>query len=90
METASPPTFYRPPDDVDWSHLVENPGSSLCEWKGAARYRALGTDPEVPIGRDYPRPRARYDHLTGFVAFYPGRVACFVDAERVVPKPGDF
>ena len=90
METASPPTFYLPPDDVNWSHLVETPGSSICEWKGAARYWALANIPATPVAWDYPRPRARYERLKAFVAFYPGRVACFVDGERVLPQPGRF
>lgn len=90
METASPPTFYLPPVDVDWSYLVESRGSSVCEWKGAARYWALARQPETPVAWDYPRPRARYDRLRNYVAFYPGRVACFVDGERVQPQPGQF
>ncbi len=90
METASPPTFYLPPIDVEWRLLVEYPGSSVCEWKGAARYWALATHPEIPIAWDYPRPRARYERLKNCVSFYPGRVACFVDGERVLPQPGQF
>jgi len=90
METASPPTFYLPPDDVEWRLLVEYPGSSVCEWKGAARYWALATHPDMPIAWDYPRPRARYERLKNFVSFYPGRVACYVDGERVLPQPGQF
>ena len=58
LETASPPTFYLPPDDVDWTHLVAAPGSSICEWKGAAEYFALADDPDTPVAWRYPRPRA--------------------------------
>ena len=28
--------------------------------------------------------------LKDYVAFYPARVECFVDGERVVPQPGSF
>ncbi len=63
LETASPPTFYIPPDDVDWGTLVESPGGSVCEWKGAARYWALATNPDIPIAWDYPQPSARFDKL---------------------------
>lgn len=90
LETASPPTFYLPPDDVNWNFLVETPGSSVCEWKGAARYWALTSQPKLPIAWDYPRPRARYERLKAHVSFYPGRIACFVDGERVLPQPGRF
>ena len=90
METASPPTFYIPPDDVAWAELVETEGGSVCEWKGAARYWALRQDPGLPVAWDYPRPRARFDVLKKFVSFYPGRIACYVDGERVEPQPGRF
>jgi len=33
LETASPPTFYIPPEDVDWSRLVRATKRSVCEWK---------------------------------------------------------
>ena len=29
LETASPPTYYLPPQDVDWEQLVRAQGSSL-------------------------------------------------------------
>ena len=90
LETASPPTFYLPPQDVDWSNLVEASGSSVCEWKGAARYWALASQPDAPIAWDYPRPRARFAALKDYLSFYPGRIACFVDGERVLPQPGRF
>ena len=90
METASPPTFYLPPEDVDTDALVPASGSSVCEWKGAAQYWALGSNPETPIGWSYPRPRARFDMIQGHFSFYPGRIECYVDGERVRPQPGHF
>lgn len=90
METASPPTYYIPPDAVMMELLIEAAGRSVCEWKGAARYWALSSDPDVPVGWDYPRPRARFNLLKNHIAFYPGRIACFVDGERVEPQPGRF
>lgn len=39
---------------------------------------------------DYPRPRARFDMLQSHVSFYPRRIACFVDDERVEPQSGRF
>ena len=37
-ETASPPTFYLPPHDVDETALIPVAGGSVCEWKGVAGY----------------------------------------------------
>lgn len=90
METASPPTFYIPPEDISWELLVETEGSSVCEWKGAARYWALAREPRLPIAWDYQRPRARFNVLKNHVSFYPGRIECHVDGERVKPQPGRF
>ena len=41
LETASPPTFYIPPADIDQDHLVRATEQSHCEWKGAAQYWRL-------------------------------------------------
>jgi uncharacterized protein (DUF427 family) len=90
LETASPPTVYIPPDDIDWQRMIRTAGSSVCEWKGAAEYWALARDPDVAVAWSYPRPRPRFDRIKDFLAFYPGRVACFVDGERVRPQPGRF
>lgn len=90
LETASPPTFYLPPTDVDWTQLVETSGNSVCEWKGMARYWALQEAPGVPVAWAYPKPKPRFEKIKNFLAFYPGRVDCFVDDERVVPQPGQF
>lgn len=90
LETASPPTFYIPPGDVARDALVAAPGHSVCEWKGAARYWALTGEPRTPVAWDYPRPRARFELLKGYICFYPGRIDCFIDGERVQPQPGGF
>ncbi len=89
-ETASPPSFYLPPADVDWDLLTPAGGSSVCEWKGEARYWALQDEPGTPVGWSYPRPRARYDKLKNHIAFYPALLECSVAGERVSPQPGRF
>src|SRR5512137_366171 len=38
LETASPPTFYLPWDDLVPAHLQRCAGTSACEWKGLAGY----------------------------------------------------
>jgi uncharacterized protein (DUF427 family) len=90
LETASPPTFYLPHNDVTWDQLVKVPGSSVCEWKGAAQYWGVVVDADTPVAWSYPRPRARYAALKDYVSFYPGRVQCFVAGESVLPQPGRF
>lgn len=89
-ETASPPTFYLPADDVRVERLTPVAGSSVCEWKGAASYFALARDPAQPVAWTYPRPRPRFEKIRGYFAFYPALVACYVDGERVEPQPGRF
>lgn len=89
-ETASPPTYYLPPEDVETGLLVPVSGGSVCEWKGAARYWALADEPGTPVAWTYPEPRSPFARLKDYFAFYPGRVACFVDGERVEPQPGRF
>jgi len=90
LETASPPTFYLPPDAVSIAELRPVAGSSYCEWKGAARYWALHSDPSTAVAWAYPQPSPEFSQLANYVSFYPGRVACYVDGERVQPQPGGF
>ncbi len=90
LETASPPTFYLPPGDVDRDRLVPADGSSLCEWKGTARYWADRDRPGEPIGWEYPSPFDDFATLAGFLSFYPARVPCRVDDEVVRPQGGGF
>jgi uncharacterized protein (DUF427 family) len=91
LETASPPGFYIPEKDVDWEQLVQTPNSSICEWKGFAQYWRLSSDPEgVPIGWSYGDPTPNFKMLRGCISFYPGRVDCYVDGEKVRPQPGYF
>jgi uncharacterized protein (DUF427 family) len=90
LETASPPTFYLPPDDVALALLAPAPGRSWCEWKGEARYFALanaGRDGE-PVAWSYPDPFPGFEAIAGWLAFYPGRVACHVGGVRAEPQPG--
>jgi uncharacterized protein (DUF427 family) len=90
LETASPPTYYLPDADVDSGRLTLLPDQqSLCEWKGRATYYALaGTD--RPVAWRYRHPSARFAAIDGCLSFYPGRIECRVDGERVRPQPGSF
>ncbi len=93
LETASPPTFYLPPEDVRRDLLEEAAGTSHCEWKGRAVYWDLVVSGQraARAAWSYPRPAAGYRELAGWFGFYPGRVdECLVDGERVRPQPGPF
>lgn len=90
LETASPPTFYLPPEDVKRSLLVPVRQASFCEWKGPASYWALADDPQNPVGWSYDQPSRRFRDIAGWVAFYPARVRCLVDGEVVRPQGGGF
>lgn len=91
LETASPPGFYIPPADVDWQQLSAAAGSSVCEWKGTARYWALSSQPQQgAVGWSYPQPTPAFEQIKDFVSFYPAMVRCFVAGERVRPQPGRF
>lgn len=90
-ETASPPTIYIPPEDIDLTQLQAVGGSSYCEWKGAAQYWALRDAPGAPpAGWSYPNPNPAFAEIAGWLSFYPGRVACFIGEERVRPQDGGF
>ena len=93
LETASPPTVYVPGDDV--AHELLDPiggAGTVCEWKGRARYHdvVVGGRRARRAAWEYPDPRPGFELLRDHLAFYPGRVACFLDDERVRPQEGSF
>ena len=89
LETASPPTFYLPPDDIRMDRLEPAPGSSFCEWKGEAGYwRLRGAD--EPVGWSYEKPFPEFEAIRSWLSFYPALVECRVDGARVAPQPGRF
>jgi uncharacterized protein (DUF427 family) len=92
LETASPPTFYVPPRAVRVELLVSCRGSSVCEWKGVARYWRLRDHSRSPqaIGWSYPSPTPPFGAILNHFSFYPGRVECYVDGEQVRPQSGEF
>lgn len=92
LETASPPTVYIPPADVDHGVLVAAAGESWCEWKGAARYWSLrdGASALERCAWSYDAPGERFAQLAGYLTFYPGLLECFIDGERVRTQPGGF
>jgi len=92
LETASPPTFYLPREDVRMELLRPGTGKSACEWKGRASYFDVLSRDEVieHAAWSYEQPLAAFTEITGHISFYPGRVDCYVDGERVRPQAGGF
>jgi hypothetical protein len=71
------------------SDLVLTCESSRCEWKGTAQYWMLREDAD-PVAWMYAHPYAEFETIAGYFSFYPGRVECYVNDERVLPQPGGF
>ena len=93
IETASPPTFYIPSEDVRMELLRPARGVSHCEWKGRAEHwtvRTLEGEVVEAAAWTYPDPLEPFAALRGHVSFYPGRADCYLDDERVRPQAGGF
>jgi uncharacterized protein (DUF427 family) len=92
LETHHAPTYYIPPEDVA-AELRPAAGTTLCEWKGVARYfdvTAGGVTARRAAWR-YDAPSGRFRALAGHVAFYAGLMeACRVGDMAVEPQPGGF
>jgi len=93
VETAAPPVYYIPPEDVRTELLRPELGSSFCEWKGDASYFSLASLDE-PVERAawcYRDPEPGYAAIGGHLAFRAvPALACFVGAARAAPQPGDY
>jgi uncharacterized protein (DUF427 family) len=91
LETASPPSFYIPPKDVNWELISVTPGSSVCEWKGVAKYWTLSSNPKVGVvGWSYSDPTPAFEQIRDYISFYPAALVCHVSGERVSAQPGQF
>ena len=93
LETSHPPTYYLPAADIETSFLRPAGGSSLCEWKGAARYFTVqvGDKRLEKVAWTYPEPTPNFLPLRDHYAFYAGPMdSCMVDGVPVTPQPGGF
>lgn len=93
METSHPPSYYIPFADVKRESLIESSRTSVCEYKGGARYLSVvvGDREARDAVWHYPEPRAPYEALADHACFYPQKMdECRVDGEIVVPQPGQF
>lgn len=93
LETSHPPSYYLPHHAIRHGALVSATGSSICEWKGTARYFDVigGGERRSRAAWSYPAPTADFAMLRDYVAFYAAAMdSCLVDGECVVPQPGGF
>lgn len=92
LETASPPTYYIPPLDIEMDYLKEVSGSSLCEWKGAAQYWDVNLPETIfrKVGWSYPDPFDEFIEIAGYISFYPTILDCYIGNEKVQGQPGGF
>lgn len=88
METASPPTFYLPAEDVEDALLHPSGRTTFCEWKGLAHEFDLAGHEGVAWA--YVDIFQEFTDIAGHFSFYPARVDCTVDGETVRPQPGDY
>jgi len=93
LETSHPPVYYLPRAAFADGSLIPAPGSSFCEFKGAALYLTIRT-PDATAERAawfYPNPSPGYEQLVDRVALYPGLMdSVELDGETVLPQAGDF
>jgi uncharacterized protein (DUF427 family) len=92
LETASPPTFYLPPDSVQLDCMQPDSEQSYCEWKGQARYFSVCVDRQCVKNAawSYPEPHAAFAAIKDYLAFYPSQVECYIDGDRVQAQAGGF
>ena len=93
LETSHPPVYYIPPDDILDGVLVPTDRTSICEWKGVARYFHVVVN-EFSADRaawGYEQTTQAFRPLRDHVAFYAHLMdGCFVDGERVQAQAGGF
>ena len=93
LETAGPPVYYVPAEDVRLERLTRSEQGSVCEWKGAATYCTYDHRGRriANVAWSYPHPNPGYEGIRDHLAFYAGRVdEAWVGEERATPQPGRF
>lgn len=92
LETAHPPTYYIPKEDVRQDLLQASQRGSFCEWKGQAQYWDLvnQTARLSAVGWSYPDPFEEAKCIAGHLAFYAHQLSCSVGGARVTPQAGGF
>jgi uncharacterized protein (DUF427 family) len=93
LETSHPPTYYLPPDDVAMEYLTPTSSTSLCEWKGQARYYTVTVNGKQATDAAwcYPNPVLAFIPIKDYLVFYAIKMeACYVGDELAKPQGGGF
>ena len=92
LETAHPPTFYLPWEDINQNLFQPAGGGSFCEWKGPAKYWSLvdGAHSLVKVAWSYPSPLPGAELIKDCLALYANSLQCNVGGQPVSPQPGGF
>ena len=95
LETSHPPSYYVPPDAVNFELLRPNARRSFCEWKGEASYFDLvrPDDGRVleSVAWHYPSPVPSFAALKDHLAIYAWALdEAWVGEERARPQEGQF
>lgn len=90
FERGIPPVYYIPPEDVAVEALALNDRTSVCAWKGVARYYNLvvGNCISPAAAWCYPEPKGEANEIRHHIAFYPHRIdRCTVNGLVVIGDP---
>lgn len=93
LETAGPPVYYIPQDDIQMDYLARAQNTTLCEWKGFSQYWNVRVGQTVALNAawSYPQPWESYEAIQNHIAFNASKMnACYVDGMEVVPQPGEY
>lgn len=65
---------YFPPDAVDWDFLEATAETTICPWKGTARYFTISVDGALNLNAawSYPDPTPEAEQIRDYVAFWRG------------------
>ena len=86
-ETASAPTYYFPPEDIE-VELIDGAANSICEWKGVAQ--PLDTPGIRGAAWRYVQMFPEFVAIYKWVAFYPNKLDCFIGDDKVAAQPGGY
>lgn len=88
FENPLPPRYYLPQEDIRMDLLEPSDTTSLCPYKGKARYWSLrlGDKNKRDLVWSYPDPIPENPRIKDLVCFFSERVDLIVDGERQ-PRP---
>lgn len=81
FETNLPARYYMPKTDVHFEYLTPTDHTSMCPYKGTARYWSINTTGETHenVVWGYDAPFAESQQIAGFVSFYNEKLDIYVD-----------